>query len=243
MRFGARRPRHRPGDGRRGPRPAEHPQVPAGAADRTAADHRPRGTAARGRAALLRQHRPTCPGDRPPAERGTARDGGGPRAQPRVLRRPPAHRPRHRADRPPRQLDRRPRRRPSGPPVAQARPALQRAARRHVPDPGVPAHRAALHRQDRRQRHPRRAGHPRGRRTPRQRHPLLAAAHQGARHRRRGADRRRHRDRGREASASARRPAPRAEAMLARAATRPRTSTTWARTPRLGLAVVGRLMG
>ena len=42
-----------------------------------------------------------------------------------------------------------------------------------------------------------RAAHPRLRRTAGQRHPLLAAADPGARHRGRGADRHRHRDRGR----------------------------------------------
>ena len=92
---------------------------------------------------VLRQHRPPRPGDRPPAGQRTPGDGGGPRAQPRGLRRPAAHRPRHRADRPPRRLHRRARRRPPRPPLARARPAVQRAARRHVPHPGVPAHRAA----------------------------------------------------------------------------------------------------
>ncbi|CAM5269370.1 histidine kinase OS=Streptomyces tendae OX=1932 GN=GUR47_33615 PE=4 SV=1 [Streptomyces tendae] len=109
------------------------------------------------------------------AER-TARDGGGPRAQPRGLRRPPAHRPRHRlligrlADSISVIGGGRPGRR-----VARARRALQRAARRHVPDPGVPAHQPDLDRQGQRQGHRRRTGHPRRRRTPRQRHPLLPA--------------------------------------------------------------------
>ena len=81
--------------------------------------------------------------------------------------------------------------------MARARTAVQRVARRDVTHPGVPPHRAAQRRRGRRQRRVRRTAHPRRRRTPRQRHALLAAAHQGARHRHRGADRHRHRDRGR----------------------------------------------
>src|SRR5690606_5828514 len=92
-------PRGDPRPAQAEPRLARPAGVPDPAAAHHAADHRRRGNPAGLLRPVLRQHRPPRAGHRPPAGQGTPRDGGGPRPQPRGLRRPAAHRPRHRPGR------------------------------------------------------------------------------------------------------------------------------------------------